>query len=295
MAAHNNEVLNELPNAISVVQKSLPNVSFMVNPDHVNMTEILPGFLQHVTIPTSWTVFIPTNKMPTEPSLAPHRGPLQPRVHHTCCFLRALLTSFRPTQKIIAVRPSGAVSALQGCFHLQTVRSSGSQLHLGFFGGGGVLEEYSHTSPSALRTWPPPGLFPGYPNLETLAECKDLLPAESKGWCVQGHRRFGTQRARAEYTQKTQGHFSCLRSRTVLFVFIASQTAQRMPPPLWFMQASPIWSGRAPTFICSSHAAVCTRPFGHWASTSVFYTLIFGQHNWTDTAATPTMLLRMLT
>lgn len=74
MAAHNNEVLTELPNYISIVQKLLPNVSFMVNSDHVNMTEILPGFLQHVTIPTRWTVFIPTNKMPTEPSLAPPRG-----------------------------------------------------------------------------------------------------------------------------------------------------------------------------------------------------------------------------
>lgn len=116
MAAHNNEVLTELPNYISIVQKLLPNMFFMVNPDHVNMTEILPGFLQHVTIPTRWTVFIPTNKMPTEPSLAPPQGPLQKHLHHTCCYLRALLTSFRPTQKTITVRPSGALSALQGCF-----------------------------------------------------------------------------------------------------------------------------------------------------------------------------------
>lgn len=64
--AVNNQVLNELPSNISIGQNKLSNVS-----DHVNMKDVLPRFFQHVTIPSSWTVFIPPNNVDTEPSLAP--------------------------------------------------------------------------------------------------------------------------------------------------------------------------------------------------------------------------------
>lgn len=125
---------------------------------------------------------------------SPPQGPLQPHLHHTCCFLWALLTSFRP---------SGAVSALWAA---STDRLSGLQ-----------------------------------------------------GCCVQGRRRFGTQ-DRAP-CRGAEGH-SSIRPEDPgtlllpqLLCYLCSQITDCR---------GCIWSGRAPTFICSSHAAVCTRPFGYW-------------------------------
>lgn len=111
--------------------------------------------------PAGLCLYQQTRCLQSHPS--PSQGPLQPHLHHTCRYLLAL-TSFRPTQKSIAVRPSGAVSALQGCSQWQTGRSSGSQLHMGFWGGGGgsggILAYISKSTRTV--TWLPKFRNPGW-------------------------------------------------------------------------------------------------------------------------------------
>lgn len=295
MAAHNNEVLIELPNYISIVQKSLPNVSFMVNPDHVNMTEIRPGFLQHVTILTGWTVFIPTNKMPTEPSLAPPGASPKTSPSYLLLLmcsadqLQAYTKDHHCEAQWCPLCPAGLFPVTDW----QVLRESAAS---GL--GGGVLEEYSHSSPSALRTSPPPGLFPGSPNLETLAECKDLLSAEIKGCCVQGRRRFGTQDRAHCWGAVGQSSIhpedpgtlflSQFKNCVTCIHCITDYTEDAITFEVHAAHLE--WKGSHIHLLFTR----CTRPFGHWTSTSVFHTLIFGQHNWADAAATSTMLLRIL-
>lgn len=126
--------------------------------------------------------------MPTEPSLAPTGGGLSSHISSI------LVATYMPPSSLHK-RPSlwGPVVPSLPCSDRLAGLQGVTCIWAFFLWGGGVLEEYLPTSPSALRMSPPPGLLPGYPNLETPAECKDLLSAERKGCCVQGRRRFGTQ------------------------------------------------------------------------------------------------------
>ncbi|KAI3361850.1 hypothetical protein L3Q82_002181 [Scortum barcoo] len=199
-----NEALKELHNNISSLQHKHPEAFYVVAGDfnHVNLTDTLPKFYQHVTIPTRGNntldrVYTPTNETHTEP-------------RHT------------PTQRTITVWPSDdAVPALQDCFQ----RTDWQIFREAAVREGEVdLEEYTSAvlgyiskcteDVTSTRT------VTDYPNQKPWlnAEVRSLLKASRDAAFRSGDRlalraarrqlTAGVKRAKAAYAQRIQGHFT---------------------------------------------------------------------------------------
>ncbi|CAI5678409.1 unnamed protein product [Oreochromis niloticus] len=118
--ANANNVLKELHNNISSLQNKHPEAFYVVARDfnHVNLTDILPRFHQHVTIPTRGNNMLDrvyTNMRDTYRAVPrPHLG----LSDHICIMLvpayHPPLQHSKPTQK--TVWPNDGDSELQDCF-----------------------------------------------------------------------------------------------------------------------------------------------------------------------------------
>ena len=117
-----NEALKELHNNISSLQHKHPEAFYVVAGDfnHVNLTDTLPKFHQHVTIPTRGN-----NTLDRVYTIKRDAYKAFPHPHlgfsdHISIMLvpayRPLLRRQTPAQRIITVWPSDAVPALQDCF-----------------------------------------------------------------------------------------------------------------------------------------------------------------------------------
>ena len=118
--ANANEALKELQNNINSLQSKHPEAFYVVaeNFNHVNLTDTLPSFYQHVTLPTRGNKMLDrvyTNKRDAFRAI-PH---LSFSDHISIMLVpayRSLLKCCTPTQRTITMRPIDAVSALQDCF-----------------------------------------------------------------------------------------------------------------------------------------------------------------------------------
>ncbi|KAI3358424.1 hypothetical protein L3Q82_014857, partial [Scortum barcoo] len=191
-----NEALKELHNNISSLQHKHPEAFYVVAGDfnHVNLTDTLPKFYQHVTIPTRGNNTLDrvyTNKRDAYRAVPhPHLGFSD---HISIMLLPAYRPLLRhtPTQRTITVWPSDAVPALQDCFQ----RTDWQIFREAAVREGEVdLEDYTSavlgyiskctedvTSTRTVTELSEP---------ETLAECGGPVSAESQGCCVQVCTRF---------------------------------------------------------------------------------------------------------
>ncbi|KAI3358987.1 hypothetical protein L3Q82_015367 [Scortum barcoo] len=221
-----NEALKELHNNISSLQHKHPEAFYVVAGDfnHVNLTDTLPKFYQHVTIPTRGNNTLDrvyTNKRDAYRAVPhPHLGFSD---HISIMLLpacRPLLRRHTPTQRTITVWPSDAVPALQDCFSAQTGRFSGRQLSVRErWTWRSIHRLSSATSASAQRTSTSTRTVTEYPNQKPWlnAEVRSLLKARDAAFrsgdrlALRAARRqltAGVKRAKAAYAQRIQGHFT---------------------------------------------------------------------------------------
>ncbi|KAI3354852.1 hypothetical protein L3Q82_004551 [Scortum barcoo] len=222
-----NEALKELHNNISSLQHKHPEAFYVVAGDfnHVNLTDTLPKFYQHVTIPTRGNNTLDrvyTNKRDahTEPSPTPTWASLTTSPSCWSLPYRPLLRHHTPTQRTITVWPSDAVPALQDCFQ----RTDWQIFREAAVREGEVdLEEYTSAvlgyiskcteDVTSTRT------VTGYPNQKPWlnAEVRSLLKARDAAFrsgdrlALRAARRqltAGVKRAKAAYAQRIQGHFT---------------------------------------------------------------------------------------
>ncbi|GAA6231470.1 uncharacterized protein LOC109141784 [Lates japonicus] len=219
-----NEALTELHNNISSLQHKHPEAFYVVMGDfnHVNLTNTLPKFYQHVTIPTRGNNTLDrvyTNKKDAYRAVPrPHLG----FSDHISIMLvpayRPLLRHHTPTQRTITVWPSDAVPALQDCFQCtdwQIFREAA------VCEGEVDLEDYTSAvlgyiskcveDVTSTRT------VTDYPNQKPWlnAEVRSLLKARDAAFrsgdrvTLRAARRelnAGVKRAKAAYAQRIQGH-----------------------------------------------------------------------------------------
>ena len=120
--ANASEALKELHDTISSLQTKHPEAFYVVAGDfnHVKLTDTLPSFYQHVTIPTRGDNILDcvyTNIRGAYRALSrPHLG----LSDHISILLapayRPLLRRIRPTKRTVTVWPRDAASVLQDCF-----------------------------------------------------------------------------------------------------------------------------------------------------------------------------------
>ncbi|KAI3366789.1 hypothetical protein L3Q82_009452 [Scortum barcoo] len=158
--------------------------------NHVNLTDTLPKFYQHVTIPTRGNNTLDrvyTNKRDAYRAVPhPHLGFSD---HISIMLLPAYRPLLRhtPTQRTITVWPSDAVPALQDCFQRtdwQIFREAAvreGEVDLEEYYTSAVLGYISKCTEDVTSTRTVTELS----EPETLAECGGPVSAESQGCCVQ--------------------------------------------------------------------------------------------------------------
>ena len=222
--ANANEALKELQNNINSLQSKHPEAFYVVaeNFNHVNLTDTLPSFYQHVTLPTRGNKMLDrvyTNKRDAFRAI-PH---LSFSDHISIMLVPAyhpLLRHHTLAQRTITVWPSDAVPALQDCFQRtdwQIFREAAA------YEGEVDLEEYTSAvlgyiskcteDVTTTRT------VTDYLNQKhwMKAEVRSLLKAKDAAFrsgdrlALRVARRqltAGVKRAKAAYAQKIQGHFT---------------------------------------------------------------------------------------
>ncbi|KAI4893871.1 hypothetical protein NFI96_021222, partial [Prochilodus magdalenae] len=231
--ANANNALKELHDNISSLQNKHPEAFYVVAGDfnHVNLTNILPRFYQHIDIPTRGNNTLDrvyTNIRDAYRAVPhPHLGlsdhisvMLVPAYHPP-------LRRSRPTQKTITVWPSDADAVLQDCFgctdwHVfREAAESEGELDLEDYTSA-VLGYISKCVEDVTTT----KTVTCYPNqkLWLNGEVRSLLKARDAAFRsgdAQELRRArreltaGVKRAKAAYALKIQGHFSSQDPRSM--------------------------------------------------------------------------------
>ncbi|KAI3369447.1 hypothetical protein L3Q82_007487 [Scortum barcoo] len=222
-----NEALKELHNNISSLQHKHPEAFYVVVGDfnHVNLTDTLPKFYQHVTIPTRGNN---TNKLHQQRDA--YRAVPHPHLgfsdHISIMLLPPaycpLLRRHTPTQRTITVWPSDAVPALQDCFQRtdwQIFREAAVSVRERWTWRNytsavlGYISKCTEDVTTSTRT------VTEYPNQKPWlnAEVRSLLKARDAAFrsgdrlALRAARRqltAGVKRAKAAYAQRIQGHFT---------------------------------------------------------------------------------------
>ncbi|KAI4894551.1 hypothetical protein NFI96_022922 [Prochilodus magdalenae] len=231
--ANANNALKELHDNISSLQNKHPEAFYVVAGDfnHVNLTNILPRFYQHIDIPTRGNNTLDrvyTNIRDAYRAVPhPHLGlsdhisvMLVPAYHPP-------LRRSRPTQKTITVWPSDADAVLQDCFgctdwHVfREAAESEGELDLEDYTSA-VLGYISKCVEDVTTT----KTVTCYPNQKPWlnGEVRSLLKARDAAFRsgdAQELRRArreltaGVKRAKAAYALKIQGHFSSQDPRSM--------------------------------------------------------------------------------
>ncbi|KAI4879135.1 hypothetical protein NFI96_007722 [Prochilodus magdalenae] len=229
--ANANNALKELHDNISSLQNKHPEAFYVVAGDfnHVNLTNILPRFYQHIDIPTRGNNTLDrvyTNVRDAYRAV-PHLGlsdhisiMLVPAYHPP-------LRRSRPTQKTITVWPSDADAVLQDCFgctdwHVfREAAESEGELDLEDYTSA-VLGYISKCVEDVTTT----KTVTCYPNqkpwlngkVRSLLKARDAAFRSGDSQELRRARReltAGVKRAKAAYALKIQGHFSSQDPRSM--------------------------------------------------------------------------------
>ncbi|KAI4885552.1 hypothetical protein NFI96_004062 [Prochilodus magdalenae] len=231
--ANANNALKELHDNISSLQNKHPEAFYVVAGDfnHVNLTNILPRFYQHIDIPTRGNNTLDrvyTNIRDAYRAVPhPHHGLSD---HNSVMLVPAYhppQRRSRPTQKTITVWPSDADAVLQDCFgctdwHVfREAAESEGELDLEDYTSA-VLGYISKCVEDVTTT----KTVTCYPNQKPWlnGEVRSLLKARDAAFRsgdAQELRRArreltaGVKRAKAAYALKIQGHFSSQDPRSM--------------------------------------------------------------------------------
>uniref|UniRef100_A0A3B3H7K8 Reverse transcriptase domain-containing protein n=1 Tax=Oryzias latipes TaxID=8090 RepID=A0A3B3H7K8_ORYLA len=224
--ANANEALTELHNNISSLQHRHPEAFYVIAGDfnHVNLTDTLPKFHQHINFPTRGNNILDcvyTNKKDAYRAVPhPHLGFSDHIAIMLAPVYHPLLRRQAPTQRTITVWPSEAASALQDCFQhtdWQIFREAAShegEVDLEDYASGvlGYISKCTEDVTSTRTVTDYPNQKP-WLNTEVRALLKHRNAAFQSGdkVALRAARRelhAGVRRAKAAYAQRIQGHFT---------------------------------------------------------------------------------------